>query len=453
MRPYRFPRTDIMHTRLSWCIIPVLLCLISCGGGSGGGGGATDDTQDVPRDIGWQAVSIAQIEGGGLLIPNVKAVPDGNGGLHVVHFIDSAETDGHYTVNHIFWDLASESELSHESIVEIDNCRTLALALDPEDNPVVAYQGGEVRAGGSDQQSDVMFSVIQDDAWTEYTGGIGFVERNPVFEDGLAGKHVSIAIDDLGKTHLCYQFFYEGIDAMNFNYPDLLYVVNESASPVSGGTEETVEGNVYNSNGTASEQNRMGERIAMVIDHEGNPVVFYAADLAPNSSNPDSKGLRVATRINDVWTTEWVETGFDAGDLSCAIDAYGNPCVAYYVESEYTDSSGITHGQCLKYAMRTANSWTTCLVDETSLCGRYCSLTFDTSGNPAIAYYAMQNHSGSLILNDLKLARLSGAVWDKEVVASTGDVGSYNSLWFDEDGTAYICTFSNTDHTIYLYYH
>lgn len=452
MFPSRFPRTDIPSGILRLFITLALLVLFGCGGGSGGGGDTGDDADDTPRDSAWQRSSIAQIGGGGLLIPNVKAVPDGNGRVHVAYFTDSVVSDGDYTVNHVLWDIPTGSEVSRDSIVDIDNCRTLALSLGPDGSPVAAYQGGTIRAGGSEQQSDVMVSIFRNDAWTEYTGGIGFVERNPVFEDGLAGKHVAAAVDGLGDIHLCYQFFYEGIDAMNFNYPDLFYVRKDGTLPDTEGTEETVEGNVYNDNGTASEQNRVGERIAMVLDAAGSPVVFYAADLAPTSSDPDTKGLRVAFRDNGTWVSEWVDTGFDVGDISCTLDGHGSPCVAYYVDGEYTDSYGVTHGQCLKYASRTASTWAAGLVDETSLCGTYCSLAFDPSGNPAIAYYAMENHSGSLTLNDLRMARLSGSVWDKEAVATAGDIGMYNSLWFDEDGTAYICTFSDTDQTIYLYY-
>jgi hypothetical protein len=452
MRPPRYRRTELHALTIVVAFILGIAGMQSCGGGGGSGGGSTDDdVPDIPRDTGWQRVGIVQISGSGLLLPNVRAIPDGNNQLHVVYFTDGQEASS-YTINHILWDMDSHSEISQEAVIDIDNCRTLDLSLSQGDLPVVAYQGGTVRAGGSEQQSDVMFSILQNDVWTEYTGGIGFVERNPVFEDGLAGKYVSVAVDGSGDIHLCYQFFYEGIDAMNFNYPDLLYVTKDGSSPETEGIEETVEGNIYNPNGTASEQNRVGAHAAMMIDGEGNPVIFHAADLAPNSSDPDGKGLRVAYRQNGVWTSEWVETGLEVGDISCALDAGGNLCVAYYVESEYTDSSGISHRQCLKYATRTAATWTTRLVDEATLCGMYCSLAFDTSGNPAIAYYSMQNHSGSLTLKDLKLACYSGTIWDKQVVASTGDIGNYNSLWFDEDGTAYICTFSNTDHTIYLYY-
>jgi hypothetical protein len=91
-------------------------------------------------------------------------------------------------------------------------------------------------------------------------------------------------------------------------------------------------------------------------------------------------------------------------------------------------------------------------VDESILCGRYCSLAFNPSGGPAIAYYAIENHSGSISLEDLKFAEFSGSGWEIGTVSSEGDIGLYNSLWFDDSGTAIICSYSDTLHTIYLFY-
>jgi len=427
-----------------------------CGsGGSGSGSGKqADDTKKTSQvdPAAWQRVTVEEIVASGLLLPNVRVKTDDNNQLHVVYFTDSTNTAGNYTINHILWDMESLSEISHESVIDVDNCRTLSLALGPDNVPIVAYQGGAVREGGSEQQSDVMVSLLQGSTWTEYTGGIGFVERNPIFTDGLAGKFVSSVVDASGDIHLCYQFFYEGIDAMNFNYPDLLYVKKDGSSLSATGTEETVEGNVYNSNGSASAQNRVGAYAAMVLDTNGDPVVFYDADLSPNSSDPRTKGLRVAYRNGEVWQCEWVETGFTVGSISCALDKSGNLCVAYYPESQYTDSHGVTHQQCLKYATKTSSSWTTTLVDESTLCGKYCSLAFDALGNPSIAYYSMRNHSGSQDLKDLMLASSNGTSWSSEVVASNGDIGNYNTLWFDENGSTFICSYSNTDNAIYLFY-
>ena len=46
--------------------------------------------------------------------------------------------------------------------------------------------------------------------------------------------------------------------------------------------------------------------------------------------------------------------------------------------------------------------------------------------------------------SNLKLARFTQDSWDKEVVASTGDIGLYNNLWFDENGHPLICSYSTT---------
>jgi hypothetical protein len=447
-------RTDLHTLLLVFCVIFFSECFLGCGSGSGSGttNVTNKDTNENPPDNTWQQLKVKQIASSGLLLPHVTAKLDSNDQLHIAYFTDSQNTTGDYTVNHLIWDMESLSEISHESVIDVDNCRTLSLALGSDNIPVVAYQGGAVREGGSEQQSDVMVSLMQGSTWTEYTGGIGFVERNPIFTDGLAGKFVSTAVDASGDIHLCYQFFYEGIDAMNFNYPDLLYVKKDRSSLSTGWAEETVEGNVYNSNGSASAQNRVGAYASMIIDSDGNPVIFYDADLSPNSSDPKTKGLRVAYRNGGVWQCEWVDTGFSVGGISCALDSIGNLCVAYYAESQYTDSHGMTHQQCLKYATKTGSSWTTTLVDESTLCGKYCSLAFDESGNPAIAYYSMQNHSGSIALNDLMLASYDGTSWKQETISSTGDIGSYNTLWFDGSNKTYICTYSNSDHAIYLFY-
>jgi len=457
MRQYRSLKNNLYHIITILCL-GILLCTISgCGGGSSSGGSAdTGETGEPNSGIGtetdptlWTKVTIKEIDAGGMLSPHVKASSGAGGLVHIAYFTDSVNVSGDYTINHVLWDTTSSTELSHTEVLDVDNCRTLDLALSGS-MPVVAYQGGQVRAGGSEQQSDAMISILNSGTWTEYTGGIGFVERNPVFEDGLAGKYVTVAADSGGDIHLCYQFFYEGIDAMNFNYPDLLYVEKASSALGFDSTEEQVEGNLYNSNGTASEQNTVGAHTAIMIDAGGSPVVFYYADLNPNSSDYSQKGLRMARNSGGTWVSQWVETGFSVGAISCGLSGSGNISVAYYVQSEYEDTLG-THTHCLKYATYASSAWAITLVDESTLCGDYCSLAFDSDGMPAIAYYSLQNHSGSLTLKDLKYAGYNGSSWDKEVISSTGDIGYHNNIFFDGT-TTYICSYSNTDSTIYLFY-
>lgn len=400
----------------------------------------------------WEQVAVRQLDAGGMLIPNVKTRPDGSGDAQIAYFVDSDSTDGHYVLEHLLFDLDTLTAATPVSVVEIDNCRALGFDVTASGQPVLAYQGGTVRECGSEQQSDVMLSMNNGGQWNAYTAGIGYVARNPVFQDGLAGNTVAAIAGPDGGIHFCYQFFYEGCDAMNFNYPDLLYVRKSSANPSAEAAEETVEGNVYNANGTADAQNRVGAHAAIVLDADDTPTVFYYANMSPNSQSADFQGLRVARRLNGTWASTWIETGISVGGISAGLAPDGRLVVAYYVDSEYRDSTGFTHSYCLKAAVSNGDGWDTAFVDEQARCGQYCSLAFDRLGNPAVAYRAMENHSGSTVYEDLRYASMENGAWSYETVAAAGDIGHFNTLWFDADDTAYITSYNADDKTIYLFY-
>ncbi|MGA1870650.1 MAG: hypothetical protein ACMUJM_19115 [bacterium] len=446
------------NSRIFICLFAMIISLhLLCGCGGETGDTGDTSTQGDTSSEGWQRCIVKDIDAGGMLAPHIHAAADSNDRVHVVYFCDTDESDDEsnpYTVHYLLFDIAAarsgaedaNTVLAEETIIDIDNCRDLSFVLDSTNTPLVAYRGGELRECGSPQQSDAMFSLKENTSWTEYTGAIGDVERNPVFTDGLAGADTSVAFDSTGDIHLCYQFFYEGCDSMNYNYPDLCYVKKERSSLTTSATEETVEGNVYNEAGTvALEQNSMGKYCAITTDAEDSPVIFYYAEFTESN-----RGLRVARRGNNgQWESEWLEDNCEIGAISAAhSDASDDFAVAYYVK-EYTDGSDFVH--CLKYARGNFSSWQTTLVDESSWCGNYCSLAFDSSGNPAIAYYEYKTHSGYDRLN-LKLARYDGTSWSKETVAESGDIGLYNTLWFDTNDRALICTYSNTTTTIYIYY-
>jgi len=433
------------------------LCLLSgCSSGgseSSGDSRISNDNEEDDTQGSWRQVFSRQIQTDGMLSTHVKAIPDDNGGIHLAYFEPSEDDETDYSVFYSLLDAATYDEIGPvEAVIGLDNCRALGLSVDGNGNPFIGYQGGEIRECGSEQESDVMVNLKKNGSWNEHTGGIGYVERNPVFQDGLAGRQVSAAVDSNGDIHLCYQFFYEGCDAMNFNYPDLLYVKIDGSDPDAGGVEEVVEGNSYSDGGMALEQNTVGENAVIIVDANNDPVIFYSADLSPNSSNFDQKGLRVARKLNGNWTNEWVETGFEVSAISSALDRNDNPVAAYCVDGEYEDGNGIQHSRCLKYAKQTENSWETSIIDERFVFGNHCDIAFDVSGNPAVTYYALENHSGSLELRNLQFAIFNGTSWEYEDVASQGDIGTFNSLWFDEEGSPMICSYSETDDSIYLFY-
>ena len=66
---------------------------------------------------------------------------------------------------------------------------------------------------------------------------------------------------------------------------------------------------------------------------------------------------------------------------------------------------------------------------------------------PVLTYPCVSYYVGSG-LGDLRLACKRGGVWEKEVVASKGDVGRYNSLAFDFEGEPHLSYFNETDHSL-----
>ncbi len=447
---------------LSCLFMVVLLSLIfmlGCAGSSGGAGTSNEGSKETNEEQtneenmneenavegSWRAVKVKQLQAGGLLSPNVKASPDSNGDVHITYFDESQTNRGTYAIHYLVWNMEGAVTLEdgkEEIIGTIDNCKTLDLALDQSNFPVVGYQGGVVRECGSEQQSDVMFSIRENVTWGEYTGAVGEVERNPVFRDGLAGTEVSLAFDSNGDVHIAYQFLYEGCDSMNYQYPDLYYVKKDRTVLDDAEIEEQVEGNQY---GGTNIQNKVGDHSTIVIDSQDRPVIFYYAELSDNT-----KGLRVALRQQDgTWEKEWIETGCEVGGISAGFNTKGELGVAYYV-IKYSDERDDEH--LLKYAQKQSSSWSIQIVDDTILSGKYPSLSFDSSGSPAIAYYEIKTYSGYELKN-LKLARFDGASWsDREVLASTGDVGLYNSLWFDYKDDPMIFSYSNSEDAIYVFY-
>ncbi|MBI2560020.1 MAG: hypothetical protein HYW14_02675 [Planctomycetes bacterium] len=123
------------------------------------------------------------------------------------------------------------------------------------------------------------------------------------------------------------------------------------------------------------------------------------------------------------WQTETVDSNGHVGRYtSLAYDSSGNPAISYY-----EDKSGDTNGN-LRFARFNGTSWDIETVDYASWnVGGYTSLAFDSSGNPGISYFSddLQTPNPSL-----RYAHFNGSSWDIETV-DTGEVGKFTSLAFD----------------------
>lgn len=443
----RYGHLELIISLLALLLI-IFTNILGCGGEDGSGRTENTNPESPARNTAamrWENIPAARIEAGGMLSPRVRAAMDARGTVHLAYFEDDDNTTcrvQYLAIDNPYGALRTLSGPEPEPVAGIDNCAALSLDLDQDNLPVLSYRGGAIRECGGEQQSDAMLSLKAAGGWGEYTGATGEVLRNPVFRDGLAGTEVSVAVDSEGAIHLAYQFFYEGCDAMNYRYPDLCYVKKDHSALSASALEETVEGNQYDDGGNV--QNSVGYHCVITLDSGDNPVIFYYAELPGNT-----RGLRMARKQQGIWEKEWIEEGCLIGSISSArCDAGGFFGVAYYVK-EYSDGRADHH--CLRYAEEKASSWRIQMVDDTSWCGDYCSLAYDAAGSAAIAYYELQSHSG-YAANNLRFAHLQEGVWKRETVASSGDIGRYNSLWFDGQNRPVICSYSGTERTVYLFH-
>ncbi|MGD9158878.1 MAG: hypothetical protein PVG39_10760 [Desulfobacteraceae bacterium] len=462
MLAFKYQKSNFTFFTSLLVLLVFFLLMTGCNGGDGGGNseeGGDDPSGEggTPGTAQWYMHEIKHIDAEGLLVPQVSALPGNDGDVRIAYYSDGTDygSENRYNINLLIWDPDEDNIVSEEMLDPtppenggegLDNCNPLSLALGNLDYPIVAYQGGYSRdqGPGADDQSDVMFSVRDGGVWEEYMGAMGYVERNPLY-DGLAGSDLSVAIDSQGYIHICYQFYYEGMDSYNFGYPDLNYVRhngNTLNNLIGDGEWANIEEKIYGSDFTASSatHRNIGRGCKLLLDDSNNPVVFFVEHTDIGSVN--AYGLWFARReSNGEWTRQWVDKvslGWTIGDVSAAKGPEGNFAVAY---SKVCQGCDADEGDHLKYAVQSGNSWDVQVVDESSICGHSPSLAFDSQGNPAIAYYDVQSHSGHN-REFLKLASLSGSTWTSETVTEDDDFGHHNSLWFNTDNRPFICSYS-----------
>lgn len=155
---------------------------------------------------------------------------------------------------------------------------------------------------------------------------------------------------------------------------------------------------------------------SLVIDAAGN---WHAASVGGDGD------LRYFKRTTaGVWTVQALDnTGGALWYTAIAVAPSGAVHIAYY------GSDG------LRYAKHDGVSWSTSTVDATGYggagVGARVGLELDAGGNAHISYYAAAPQ-------DLKYAKWTGAAWSLETVASTGQVGVWNSLDLDSAGRPHI---------------
>jgi hypothetical protein len=463
------------HTRLRWLAVAIIIATSACGGGG------PEDTNEynpppyVYQDSNWERFDVIDLAGQAALNPNVQAQTDAEGKLHIFYYKRGDVYKGNqtrYQIHHVVWDPLTTAIEGEDEIVPVqspnpgdaqdsglNNCLVLDAAVTPAGTPVIAYQGGDIPQAEDGTscnltaQGDLMINRLNGPVWEEYLGIMGDASpKNPYFTDGYVGVAGSIAIDRNNNIHMAAQHYYEFCDWTSTNYPDLLYVrqTPNQLGHYSTSMEEHVDDyDTFGSGGGV--QSDMGYLCKLVLDPDDNPAIFYVGTPIQDGIGEDRRSLRMAVKSGNQWVPEIIEVldQWDVGWLSGAIDSTGMPAVAYYMRD--IDQAG-DYPDHLRYAHRDADGkWQVSVVDNSAQCGDFCSLTFDSQNHPAIAYYDISARSATYRKHqDLKYAYFNGSNWQIEAVATAGDIGQYNTLWFDGAGVPYICTYELNEQKIVI---
>lgn len=206
------------------------------------------------------------------------------------------------------------------------------------------------------------------------------------------------------------------------------------------------------SNGTDKRQNsslKYAKRIGQTwqvqtVDSQGSvggfaSLAFDSLDR-PRISYDDfsNQGLKYAAWNGSVWQTQTV-LAVDCRETSLALDALGNPEIAYYDYGNYNIRN-------LEYVSWNGSSWSRQTVDPTTGVGFYTSMALDSSGRPSIGYY--DNSSGT-INGGVRYASWNGTSWTTQVVESNWISGP--SLALDAAGNPHFSYYGrNSQGTFYL---
>lgn len=455
----------------------MLLSILVCACGGDDASESHEPPPNVPQAERWDRFDVISLEGQGAEYPNVQAQVDSQGLVHLFYYKRGDLYEGHvrYQIHHAVWDSQNLALVGEEEMLDVrphnlnsgdsglDMNMVLDVGLTSDDMPIVAYQGGRPAgtADGSLQcrpgvsQGDIMANVFNGADWNEYLGIYGDASmKNPYFTDGYVGINGSMVVDRQNAIHMVAQFYYEMCDDHAQSNPDLMYV-RQTMADLDGGydaVEELVDShNVYV--GTYAEAvSQMGYGCKLALDGQDNPVIAYGGTPDQDGVGEDRTSLRLARKVGDDWPVEIIEIleEWKVESLSLAIAPDGTIGVAYFMES-ITDTDMPDH---LRYAVLppAGGEWDHHIVDISSYCGDFPSLTFDADSRPVIAYYDIHAVSGPhRSRENLKLARFENDRWETETVASAGDLGKYNTVWVDADNLVNICTYEYNNQQIIVF--
>jgi hypothetical protein len=148
-----------------------------------------------------------------------------------------------------------------------------------------------------------------------------------------------------------------------------------------------------------------GTTNSLAYDLSGNPVIAYFTFSTPPL-------IKLARWTGAAWNLETVFVAPSVNHTvtrpSLAFDTAGKPAVAFIYKK-----GGSAPEAFLTFSAGSGSSWTHKTVESSGVTNSDCDLTFDSIGQPAIAYYWKGSSS-----EQLKYAYRKGSAWKKETIDS-----------------------------------
>jgi hypothetical protein len=270
----------------------------------------------------------------------------------------------------------------------------ISLVLDADGDPVISYY---------DSQAGKLELLHCDDPYCRGDESANIAVPDP---SEIAGMHTSLALDAKGLPVISY---YDSVNGQ--------LKVLHCDDPGCRGDES---GNIA----APDVDGDVGLYTSLVLDAEGNPVISYY-----DATRSRLKILRCddpACRGNEAANIATPDPGAAGWYSSLALDAQGNPVVAYFDSA----AGRIELLHCDDPKCSGDESENAVVIDSAGTVGGYLSMALDGAANPVISYYDASN-------GDLKLARCvdppcrTPESWRITALDSTADLGLYTSLALD----------------------
>jgi len=413
------------HVRLG-LLLAALLAAVALGFGSGSRAQVytwSTVTVDAPGDVGWWTSLAVDANGD----PMISYCHNGNGDLKFAICDVSASANGKC-------DQPSEWSRVPVDTVGYVGLHT-SLAVDANGDPMISYKDA------SENKGDLKFAICDLSASVNgncnETGDWSTVR---VDEEGLVGKHTSLAVDANGDPMISYYRHNNlpvEIKTLKFAICDLSASVNGNCNETGDWSTVTVDevGDVGAWGSTSLAVDGSGDFMISYYDYTNRDVRFAICERSESAhGNCDEPGDWHKTPVNapgDVDAAEY---------MSIAVDANGDPMISYcdqwpeHLRFAMCKRSASANGNCDQWS-----DWRRVLVDESGNVGTESSIAVRANGEAMISYFV--TNIGSTI-NVLNFARceVSGSAyddcdepgdWTTETVDAEAYVGWFTSIAVD----------------------